>query len=113
MYYVCNNNRLTCEVRNFRFPVRQYLQAFAAVNVGWLERLVLKASVTLKSKIHVQLRHYLLSGLRNNQLNQTGCLIHQTSSQSIAMILVGNHFYSVSQALGISILLKFQTKQYS
>ena len=52
---------MTCEVWNFRFPVDQYLQAFAAVNVGWLEWLVLKASVTLKPKIHVQLWHYLHS----------------------------------------------------
>ena len=106
---------LTREVWNFRFLVHQYLQAFAAVNVSWLERLVLKASVTLKSKIHVQLWHYLHSGLGNNQLNQTGCLTHQSLSQLIPMILEGNHFYSILQvyALGMSTLIKFQTKQHS
>ena len=92
---VCTNNWLTCEVQNFQFLVHQYLQAFAAVNFGWLEQLIFKASVTLKSKIYIQLRHYLHSGLGNNQLNQTGCLAHQTLSQSIPMILEGNDFYSI------------------
>ena len=55
MYYVCTNNRLPCEVPNFRFPVRQYLQALVAVNVGWLEQLALKASVTLNLKIPLAL----------------------------------------------------------
>ena len=97
MNYIYTNNRLTCEEQNFQFPVRQYLQAFAAINAGWLEQLVLKASLTLKLKIHAQLRHYLHSGLRNNQLNQTGCLTHHTLSQSIPMILEGDHFNSILQ----------------
>ena len=62
--YVCTNIQSACEVQNFQFPFCQYLQAFASVNVGWLERLILKASATLKSKIHVQLWHYLDSSLK-------------------------------------------------
>ena len=60
---------------------------FWSINIYKHLLLISKASVTLKWKIYIQLRHYLHSGLGNNQLNQTGCLTHQTLSQSIPMIL--------------------------
>ena len=68
---------------------------FWSINIYKHLLLIFKASVTLKWKIYIQLQHYLHSGLGNNQLNQTGCLTHQTLSQSIPMILEGNDFYSI------------------
>ena len=68
---------------------------FWSINIYKHLLLIFKASVTLKWKIYIQLQHYLHSGLGNNQLNQTGCLTHQTLSQSIPMILEGNEFYSI------------------
>ena len=88
-------------IRNTMFvPITDWLVRFKtfdfwSINIYKHLLLISKASVTLKWKIYIQLRHYLQSGLGNNQLNQTGCLTHQTLSQSIPMILEGNDFYSI------------------